>query len=253
MAEREVFHILGGQVDVTNYANSLQTIFDWGHAAQSRYICFCTVHMIMESYQSAEFRAILNAADFVNPDGMPLVWVLRRLGAKHAQRVTAPDITYMICERAAKEGVPVGFYGSSPQTIKALTANMKKRYPDLQVPYAFSPPFRPLTAEEDEQITREINESGARLLFMGLGCPKQERWMNSHRGKVNAVMLGVGATFDWHAGNVKRAPQFLQNMGLEWLYRVSKEPRRLWWRYLNTNPRFMALVAQQLAGRKFPR
>ncbi len=253
MAEREVLHILGGQVDVTNYANSLQTIFDWGHAAQSRYIYFCTVHMIMESYQSAEFRAILNAADFVNPDGMPLVWVLRRLGAKRAQRVTAPDITYMICERAAKEGVPVGFYGSSPQTIEALTANMKQRYPDLQISYAFSPPFRPLTPEEDEQITREINESGARLLFMGLGCPKQERWMNSHRGKVNAVMLGVGATFDWHAGNVKRAPQFLQNMGLEWLYRVTKEPRRLWWRYLNTNPRFMALVAQQLAGRKFPR
>jgi N-acetylglucosaminyldiphosphoundecaprenol N-acetyl-beta-D-mannosaminyltransferase len=232
----------------------MDVIFNWAGAAESRYICFCTVHMIMESYASEEFRSKLNDADFVNPDGMPLVWTLRMLGASRAHRVTAPDITLMICERAARESIPVGFYGGSQKALDALVANVKSWYPNLNVAYVCSPPFRPLTAEEDEQITQEIEQSGTRILFMGLGCPKQERWMRSHRGKVHAVMLGVGATFDFHAGFVKRAPQWLQNLGLEWFYRVLMEPRRLWWRYLSTNPRYIALALLQIIGiSKYPK
>lgn len=208
--------------------------------------------MIMESYDSPEFRAVLNDADFVNTDGMPLVWVLRMLGYRDARRVTGPDITPMLCEAAANEGLPVGFYGGSPEAIEKLIAEMRRRYPKLKVAYAYSPPFRPLTPEEDAKITQDIADSGAKLLFTGLGCPKQERWMKAHRGRIPAVMLGIGATFDFHSGTVKRAPAVMQNLGLEWLYRVYAEPRRLWKRYLTTNPRFMLLaVLQVLHLRRF--
>ena len=239
---------LGVRVDVTGYADSADRIFRWAAAGESRYCCFCTVHMVMESHDDAAFRAILDDADMVHPDGMPLVWMQKLLGAKDAARVTAPDQTLALCERAAREGVPVGFYGASPKTIEDLTANMKARYPGLNVAYALSPPFRPLTDEEDARITADIAASGCRILFMGLGCPKQERWMQAHRGRIPCVALGVGATFDWHAGGVKRAPQWLQDLGLEWAFRLTCEPKRLWKRYLTTNPRFLALCAMQLLG-----
>lgn len=244
--QRESRYILGGRVDVTDYGDAEQRISDWAGAGESRYCCFCTVHMIMEAHDSPEFQSILNAADFVHPDGMPLVWVQRLLGAGRAHRVTGHDLMFPLLERASREKVPVGFYGSSPQTIERLVTNLTSRYPDLNVAYAFSPPFRPLTPEEDAQIVEEIRRSGVRILFVGLGCPKQERWMNAHRDRVPCVMLGVGAIFDTYAGNAKRAPVWLQNLGLEWLHRLLSEPRRLWKRYLSTNPRFLFLVVLQL-------
>lgn len=241
-------YILGGHVNASTYEKSLEWAMKHARAGESRYVCFSTVHMIMESYDSAEFRSILNDADFVNTDGMPLVWVLRLLGFREAKRVTAPDLTLMLCEAAANEDMPIGFYGGSQECLDRLTANLKQKYPKLKIAYAYSPPFRPLTTDEDAEITRKIAESGARLLFMGLGCPKQERWMKDHRGRVPAIMLGVGATFDFHAGTVKRAPNWMQNLGLEWFYRILAEPRRLWKRYLTTNPRFLVMAALQVAG-----
>ena len=246
--------IIGGRVNVTNHGKSLRQFFEWADNAESRYVCFCTVHMIMEAHDSPEFAGILNSADFINPDGMPLVWVQRLMGAKDAQRVTGPDTSPMICEEAARRGIPVGFYGGSEKCIENLKRNMLARYPDLRIAYAYSPPFRPLTPEEDEQITEEIRASGTRLLFIGLGCPKQERWMQAHRGRIPAVMFGVGAMFDFYAGGQKRAPRWVQNAGLEWFYRLGHNPKRLWRRYLSTNPRFVALVSAQLLGlRRFAR
>jgi N-acetylglucosaminyldiphosphoundecaprenol N-acetyl-beta-D-mannosaminyltransferase len=229
---------------------AMARITGWAQANESRYVCFSTVHMVMESHDDPEFGAKVNAADMVVTDGMPLVWMQRRQGRIDGGRVRANDLMTQLCEIAARENIKVGFYGGRQEVIDAIVERAKKELPDLQIAYAFSPPFRPLTAEEDAQITGEIKNSGAQILFMGLGCPKQENWMAAHRGRIPAVMLGVGASFDFYAGNVKESPQWLQNIGLEWLYRLAQEPRRLWYRYLILNPRFMWRAARQLLGGK---
>jgi N-acetylglucosaminyldiphosphoundecaprenol N-acetyl-beta-D-mannosaminyltransferase len=238
-------YILGSRVDIVSYEMCTEKILKWTETGESRYVCFSTVHMIMEAYASSAFRMILNEADLVTPDGMPLVWMQTILGARGANRVTGHEITLMLCEEAARRGMPVGFYGAGPTTIENLVANMKARFPGLNVVYAVSPPFRPHTPEEDEKHTDEIKASGCQLLFLGLGCPKQERWMQSHRGRVPAVTLAVGAVFDTYAGSVRRAPRLLQNLGLEWLFRLISEPRRLWKRYLTTNSKFLILATLQ--------
>jgi N-acetylglucosaminyldiphosphoundecaprenol N-acetyl-beta-D-mannosaminyltransferase len=189
----------------------------------------------------------MNAADLVTSDGMPLVWSLRLLGLSRATRVYGPDLTPILCDRAAAAGVPVGFYGGTPEVLESFIGNLKARYPELQVVYRFAPPFRAPTKEEDTQVDREIIESGAGIIFVGLGTPKQELWMAARRGKIPAVMVGVGAAFDFLAGKKKQAPHLMQRMGLEWLFRLCSEPRRLWKRYLYRNPRFVFLLAKQLA------
>jgi N-acetylglucosaminyldiphosphoundecaprenol N-acetyl-beta-D-mannosaminyltransferase len=153
-----------------------------------------------------------------------------------------------VLEAAAQERIPVGFYGGAPEVLESLAKRMQARYAGLIVAYAFSPPFRAASPEEDTAITRQINQSGARILFVGLGCPKQELWMAEHRGKINAVMLGVGAAFDFHAGMKPQAPTWIQRVGLEWLFRLFVEPRRLWRRYLYHNPRFLVLAIADLLG-----
>lgn len=240
------------RVDATSYEDATQRVLAWGRAGESRYVCVANVHMTMEAYDAPDFRQIVNAADLVTPDGMPLVWMLRRLGVPDQERVYGPELTLRVCEAAAREGVSVGFYGGTPEALKGLVQNLEARFPSLKVAYAESPPFRPLTHEEDARIVEEINASGARILFVGLGCPKQERWMAEHKGRVQAVMLGVGAAFDFHAGSVPQAPEWMQNTGLEWLFRLLSEPRRLWRRYAKHNPRFAILALMQLVGlRKF--
>ncbi len=245
-------YILGMRVDATSYEDAIQRIFVWSRGRESRYVCVANVHMTMEAYDAPDFRRIVNAADLVTPDGMPLVWMLRRLRVPGQERVYGPELTVRVCEVAAREGIPVGFYGGTPEALEGLVQKLKVRFPDLKVAYAYSPPFRPLAAEEDERIVREINASGARILFVGLGCPKQERWMAAHKGRVQAVMIGVGAAFDFHAGRLPQAPAWMQRAGLEWLFRLLTEPRRLWRRYARHNPRFIILALMQLLGlRKF--
>jgi len=222
----------------------------WAQKPESRYVCVANVHVVMEAYDSPDFREVINSADLVTPDGMPLVWTLRALGVRDQTRVYGPELTLWLLEAAAQEEIPVGFYGSSPGTIQRLVDVLKKRFPSLNIAYSFSPPYRPHTAEEDEAVVREINASGVRILLVGLGCPKQERWMAEHKGRVQAVMLGVGAAFDFIAGVKKQAPHWMQGHGLEWLYRLSQEPGRLWRRYLYTNPRFAALILLNLLSRK---
>jgi N-acetylglucosaminyldiphosphoundecaprenol N-acetyl-beta-D-mannosaminyltransferase len=238
--------IIGTRVDATSYASAIKLVAYWAQNRESRYVCVANVHMVMEAHDSPLFRDIVNHADLVTPDGVPLVWMMRHLGQDEQERVYGPELTLRVVEAAALSGVQVGFYGGSPSILNRLAENLQNDYPNLQIVYQYSPPFRSLTEDDDRQIIDAINASGTRILFVGLGCPKQERWMAEHKGRVQAVMLGVGAAFDLYAGAKRMAPSWLQKAGLEWLFRLFQEPRRLWRRYLYHNPRFIALAVFQL-------
>jgi N-acetylglucosaminyldiphosphoundecaprenol N-acetyl-beta-D-mannosaminyltransferase len=214
------------------------------------YVCFSTVHMVMESFDNAEFARKVNAADLIVTDGMPLVWMQKFQGKRAANRVRANDLMIALCEYAEKNNLKVGFYGGRQEVIEGILERAKKDFPNLEISYAYSPPFRPLTEEEDAEIIAQIKNSETQILFMGLGCPKQENWMAAHRDKFPAIMLGVGASFDFYAGNVRESPEWMGKLGLEWLYRLTQEPKRLWRRYLILNPRFMFLAMLQLLGLK---
>jgi N-acetylglucosaminyldiphosphoundecaprenol N-acetyl-beta-D-mannosaminyltransferase len=239
-------HVLGMRVDATNYAEATTRVIAWAREGAPRTVCVANVHMAMEAWDDPSFQALVNAADLVTPDGMPLVWALRHLGVPGATRVYGPTLTLHVCELAAHEGVPVAFHGGSPEAIKALVPALQARYPNLQIAYAASPPFRPATPDEDTATIAAIRASGARILFVGLGCPKQEKWMADHRDRLPLVQLGVGAAFDFHAGRVRQAPPLLQRLGLEWAFRLAMEPHRLAKRYFRHNPRFVWYLGQQL-------
>jgi len=237
--------ILGIKISSSSYAETAAKSIVWTKQGESRAIIFANVHVLMEAFDDATFRAKLNAADMVNPDGMPLVWALRAMGERNPTRVYGPDATRVLLHAAQNSGIPVGFYGGSDATLARLVAEVRRRYPELEIAFTMSPPFRPLEAAEDEEITRRISESGARMLFVGLGCPKQEHWIMEHRGRIPAVMLGVGAAFDFLAGSKRQAPRWMMRNGLEWVFRFASEPRRLAGRYLKHNPRFVALFLYQ--------
>jgi N-acetylglucosaminyldiphosphoundecaprenol N-acetyl-beta-D-mannosaminyltransferase len=239
-------YILNTRTDAICYPEAAELVLGWAKAGESRYVSVATVNNIMEAYDSPGFREVMNASDLVTPDGMPLVWGLRLLGVKNATRVYGPDLAPVILGQAARAAIPVGFYGASRPVLAQLIRTVRRRFPALEISYAYAPPFRPLTPAEDELITREINASGARILFVGLSTPRQERWMALHRGRVRAVMLGVGAAFDFLAGSKPQAPRWMMRTGLEWLFRLSSEPHRLWRRYLKHNPRFLVLFTLQL-------
>jgi N-acetylglucosaminyldiphosphoundecaprenol N-acetyl-beta-D-mannosaminyltransferase len=226
---------------------------EWAARHASKYVCIATVNNVMESYDSPDFRGVMNHADLVTPDGMPLVWALKLLGYHSATRVYGPDLTPVLLERAVAKGLPVGFYGCAPEVLRRLLQVVTARFPGLQIAYACSPPFRPLNSEEDERAVHDINRSGARILFIGLNTPKQDYWMAAHKGRVQAVMVGVGAAFDFLAGSKRQAPRWMMRIGMEWFFRLVTEPRRLGKRYLKHNPRFVVLFALQLLGwKKFP-
>ena len=237
--------ILRTRVDATSYRHATGQVLDWAAAGESRYVCVATVNNLIEGCDDPGYNALMEAADLVTPDGMPLVWGLRLLGVPDASRVYGPDLTPLVCEEAARRGVPVGFYGGQDDVLDDLAAGLTTRYPGLRIVYRWSPPFRPLTAEEEAKVADDLVRSGTRVLFVALWNPKHVRWMADHKG-LPMVMLGVGAAFDFLSGRKRQAPRALQGLGLEWLYRLVHEPRRLWRRYLYRNPRFVALFAAQL-------
>lgn len=242
--------VVGVPVHATNYVRAAEQVMAWTRDGQARCVYAANAHMLVEANDHPDFMRLLRRADLVTPDGMPLVWMLRLKGNRRQERVYGPTLMLHVLDAAAGAGIPVGFFGGRPEVLEALTARMQARFPALRVVYAFSPPFRPLTDEEDEQVVAAIRASGARILFVGLGCPKQERWMDAHRERIPAVMLAVGAAFDFHAGAKRQAPAWMQRRGLEWLFRLFQEPGRLWKRYLYTNPRFIFLAAGDLLKRK---
>jgi N-acetylglucosaminyldiphosphoundecaprenol N-acetyl-beta-D-mannosaminyltransferase len=245
-------YILNVRVDATTYAGATRSVLDWARQRRSCYVCLGVVSHIMEAQGSPEFQNVLHHAALVTSDGMPLVWLLRWLGIPSATRVYGPDLTPHVLAAAARDGIPVGFYGGTPEVLARLTAILQQRFPTLRIAYASAPPFRPLTPQENEATVRAINASGARILFVGLGSPKQDRWMFehhgmfAHQGRIDAVMLGVGAAFDFLSGAKAQAPVWMRRSGLEWLFRLVHEPRRLGPRYLTQNPRFLFLALAEL-------
>jgi N-acetylglucosaminyldiphosphoundecaprenol N-acetyl-beta-D-mannosaminyltransferase len=238
--------VLGIRVDATRYELATRQVVAWAHESASRYVCAANVHVVMEAHDDITFCQAVNAAHLVTPDGMPLVWALRLLGVSSATRVYGPDLALHVCRAAAQEGLPVGLYGSTPECLSDFSCFLNRTYPCIRIVCAISPPFRSLTPAEDEDYSRQIVASGAKILLVGLGCPKQERWMAAHAGKIPAVMLGVGVAFDFHAGRTRQAPRWMMSIGLEWLFRLVVEPRRLWKRYAWHNPRFVYLFVKQL-------
>ena len=238
--------IVASGVDGCTLAQMTEQVVGWAETAQSRYVCFCNAHMMCEAKDDDSFQGVLLQADLILPDGRPLVWMLRALGRQGQPQVRGPDGMRSVCQAAVTKDIPVGFFGSQDSVLDGILARAARDFPGLRVGYRYSPPFRPLTPDEDEAIIADINRSGVRILFVGLGCPKQERWMASHSGRIRAVMMGVGAAFDLYAGRVPEAPRWISRLGFEWAYRLAREPRRLLGRNLRTSPRFAAMAIYQL-------
>jgi N-acetylglucosaminyldiphosphoundecaprenol N-acetyl-beta-D-mannosaminyltransferase len=249
--------ILGVRIDATSYAEATRRVLEWARRGESCYVCCAAVNNIMEARRSLEYRAVMDQAELVTSDGMPLVWMLRRLGVRSATRVYGPELMSLVLEAAGDAGVPVGFYGGGDAVLGRLLGMVREQFPRTTVAFAEAPPFRELTPEEDRRVTQSMQDAGVRILFVGLGSPKQDRWMHAHKDRVPAVMLGVGAAFDFLAGAKPQAPRWMQASGLEWAFRLASEPRRLWRRYLTQNPKFVFLAMAQLlrarrSGTKVP-
>ena len=244
--------ILGVRFDARTTGQAADQILDWARAGEARYACFSNAHGVVEALDDPAFADALNGADLNLPDGMSIVREMRARGGDQPDRVYGPDAMLSVARRAAWDGVPVALYGSSPEVIERLRRRLPKKAPGLQIVEAISPPFRPLTPEEDEADVQRLRHSGARIVFVGLGCPRQERWCAEHAARVGAVCLGVGAAFDFHAGLLRQAPAVLQRAGLEWAFRLAMEPRRLWRRYSRVVPRFLLQTARERAHRPSP-
>jgi len=238
--------VLGALIDALSWDEAVERIVAWGEERASRYVCFCNVHSVVTTMLDPEFQTVVNSADMAAPDGAPVAWALRRMGAEGQERINGPDLMWRYLAMAEKLGQSVFFYGSTEETLAGLRANLNRRFPALKVAGMHSPHFCDSDPEQDEADIAMINQSEANVAFIALGCPKQEKWMGSHYGRVHATMIGVGAAFDYHAGVLKRAPLWWQQNGLEWLYRVLMEPRRLFKRYLITNTLFLFGFARQL-------
>lgn len=248
---RTLVDVIGAPIDALDWPQTITRIYGWAAAQESRVVCICNAHSVVTARQDLNFDDVIRNADMATPDGAPVAWLMKRLGAVNQARINGPDLMWKYCAHAEKTGESMYLYGASDATLEALLKALKSSFPKLHIVGAYSPPFRALTREEDDAIIQEINNSGAGVVWVSLGCPKQEKWMQEHRGKINAVMVGVGAAFDYHAGTIKRAPLWMQRHGLEWLHRLMSEPRRLWKRYLITNSLFILYAARQLLANAF--
>jgi N-acetylglucosaminyldiphosphoundecaprenol N-acetyl-beta-D-mannosaminyltransferase len=243
--------IITMDVDVTALGSAVDKVLNLVGSDRGAYVCVSNVHMCMETFDSSSFRGVVNQADLVIPDGKPLSIAQKLLGHKNAAQVRGTDIMKTLCELSGKKNLNIGFYGGSSDAILDLVkSNLLKQYPDIKIAYSYSPPFRPLSDEEDSNVVEEINNSNVDILFVGIGCPKQEIWMAEHKDKVSCVMLGVGAAFDFLSGHKKEAPRWVQSIGMEWFFRLVSEPRRLWKRYFYTNTKFIVLLAIQLFSKR---
>jgi len=220
-------------------------IMSQAYSKKPGHVCLCNVHMLVTARRDKLLASSLKNATVVATDGMPLVWYLRRKGFVDIERVPGTELTLALLESAQSARMPVYFYGSFPPVLEKLVANLYNRFPKLLIAGAESPSVVPRAGSIDLDAIKKITDSGAQLVFVGLGCPKQELWMHDHSPHVPAVMLGIGAAFDFLAGNIPRCPDTLQNIGLEWLFRLCREPRRLWKRYLNTNSSFIYLLVKE--------
>lgn len=238
--------ILNTRVDATSYTSTCQYIQSLIQSQRSAYIVVANVHVVMTAYWNPKYREAINNAVLVVPDGMPLVLGMRWMGTRYQTRVYGPDLMHKWCEQAASTGRSVYFYGGSNETLEKLSKKMKIDFPNIKIAGVHSPPFRTLSSEEEAADVERIKQSDASVVFVGLGCPKQEEWMYRQIDKLDVVMIGVGAAFRFHSGEVAQAPRWLMKLSMEWLFRLFQEPGRLWSRYLLTNSTFVVLFAAQL-------
>lgn len=243
---RTTCSVIGAPIDVLTWKQALERIAGWAAVRDSRYVCICNVHSVVTARIDARFSEIVEGADMATPDGAPVAWLMRKSGVPAQQRINGPDLMWRYCEDAAARQEGIFLFGGQQRTLDVLSERLLATFPGLRIAGAYSPPFRPLTPEEDSAVIDMINASGAGTVWVSLGCPKQETWMAEHRGKINATMIGVGAAFDYHAGTIQRAPLWMQRNGLEWLHRLCSEPRRLWRRYFTTNALYLYFAAGQL-------
>jgi N-acetylglucosaminyldiphosphoundecaprenol N-acetyl-beta-D-mannosaminyltransferase len=244
-------NILGVEVSPITMEEALATIEHWIAARTPNYVCITGAHGVIESQSDDRLRAIHNGAGLVTPDGMPLVWMCRALGYQQTNRVYGPDLMRALSALSARRGYRQFYYGGNNGVADLLKETLEKQHPGLQVVGTHTPPFRTLTAQEDEAVVRKINEARPDIVWVGLSTPKQEYWMAAHAERIEApVMIGIGAAFDFLSGLKPQAPPVMQRNGLEWLYRLVTEPRRLWRRYLSIVPGFLVLAGGQLIKMK---
>jgi N-acetylglucosaminyldiphosphoundecaprenol N-acetyl-beta-D-mannosaminyltransferase len=244
--------VLGVALALTDYAGTLDWIDATVAAGERGYVCVAATHTVMAAADDPELGAAVRGADFTVADGQPLVWALNLLGHRVGERVYGPELMDRACARAAQTGQRFYLYGGrNPGALAQLTRNLRLRHPGLQIVGGHVPPFRELTDAEEEAVAADIRRSAADVVWVGIGVPKQEKWMARMRDRLTApVLVGVGAAFDFHAGLIPQAPGWMQRLGLEWAFRLAQEPRRLWRRYLRYNPRFVAGFARQWARQR---
>jgi N-acetylglucosaminyldiphosphoundecaprenol N-acetyl-beta-D-mannosaminyltransferase len=242
--------VVGVPLALIDYEQTLEWIDAMVDQGERGYVCVCNVHTVMASGEDAALRAALHSSSLNVPDGQPLVWALSALGHQLPDRVYGPELMSRACARAAESGQRFYLYGGRNQgALVQLALNLRQRFPGVKIVGGYSPPHRPLTLEERRAVAEEINHSRPDVVWVGIGVPKQEKWMAEMRPMLETpVLVGVGAAFDFHAGLVPQAPPWMQSKGLEWAYRLTREPRRLWRRYLRYNPRFVGAFAMQLAA-----
>lgn len=247
----ESLNLLSLSITTGSYQNITENILALAKARVSSYTCVANVHMLVEAHKDKEFADIVNGADVVTPDGKPITWGLRLMHHQEQERVAGMDLLPDLLAGAIHMQIPVYFLGGTLDVLEKTKQHAKEKCPDLQIAGMFSPPFRTLTATEEEEIVQNINNSGAGLVLVAMGCPKQEKWMASMKGRVQASMVGIGGALPVMIGAQKRAPRWMQNAGLEWVYRLRQEPRRLFKRYAITNTTFIWLLARQYLAYKF--
>ncbi|MEM9091527.1 MAG: WecB/TagA/CpsF family glycosyltransferase [Cyanobacteria bacterium P01_F01_bin.53] len=239
-------HVVGFPISTLSFDAHVDTMARWAKARLSKVVCVSNVHMMMEGNWKPEFSKVLTNADLLTPDGMPLVWMTSLLSGRRHQRVAGMELLLGLCEKAQAQNISIFFLGSTPNTLVKIREKLSSDFPNLRVVGMYSPPFRKLSAEENKAIVDKINASGAGFVFVALGCPKQEYWMHRNREQVRSVMVGLGGAFAVYAGVQRWAPVWVRENGLEWLYRLIQEPRRLWKRYFMTIPTFIWLALIQV-------
>jgi N-acetylglucosaminyldiphosphoundecaprenol N-acetyl-beta-D-mannosaminyltransferase len=238
--------LLGISVNALSWEQAVSNIIKWTQKRQSRVVCACNVHSLISAKADPALKLALSSADMRTPDGAPLAWLMRKIGWPDQQRINGPDLMWKLLSEAERLQIQVFLLGGTESTLNQLSKKLHIAFPQLPLAGQVAPPFRPMTAKEDDELIALISALGARLLFVGLGCPKQEKWMATHRKRLPMVMVGVGAAFDYHSGTLARAPIRWQRAGLEWLYRLAMEPKRLGCRYLVTNTLFLLALPGQL-------
>src|SRR5215218_10038330 len=251
-AELPKREILGLPIAMTDYEGAMDAMDGMVARRETGYVCAVAVHAVMVAQHDAAMRDALLGSALTVPDGMPLVWAANALGERLDNRVYGPELMLRYSDRCVERGHRVWLYGGRDQgSLVQLALSMRRRHPGIRVVGSYSPPFRSLTGEEEEALVRQINEAKPDVLWVGIGVPKQEKWMARMRRRLDVpVMCGVGAAFDFHSGRVSQAPDWMQERGLEWTYRIAQEPRRLLPRYLYYNPRFLAAIGRQLLSER---